>query len=73
MRKTKYVNLKVKGVNILIFLEKIADWWKEYVESQDNDSGLLIHMQENWNSLGNMIIRTILRSELEYALNCENK
>lgn len=69
VRKTKFSYIIDKDGNILIEEEKIADRWKEYVESlyEDNDTELLIQMQKDGDSQGN-ITSSILRSEFEYAL-----
>jgi len=57
-------------VNILIKKKKIADRWKEYVETlyKENDPEPLAQMQTNGDSQENMTTTSILISEFEYAL-----
>lgn len=70
MRKTKCTHIEDRYGNILIDEEKIADRWKEYVESlyKNNDPDLFIQIQANGESQRDMTTTTILRSEFEYAL-----
>ncbi|VVC27548.1 Hypothetical protein CINCED_3A015042 [Cinara cedri] len=71
VRKLKCAHIKNKDGNILIEDEKIADRWKEYVETlyyKDNNPEPLIQIEKNEDSQGKMTNTSILRSEFEYTL-----